>query len=63
MNLNAQTRLVELQPLLSSKFGNYAECAQWMQTPNPLIDDLPPLSLLKSKNGFDKVKEILKSLS
>ncbi|MDE3022658.1 MAG: DUF2384 domain-containing protein [Pseudomonadota bacterium] len=60
MNLNAQTRLVALQAKLTQHFGSYAESAKWMQTPNPEINNLPPLSLLKSDEGLHKIEELLK---
>jgi len=60
MNLNAQTRLVALQTKLTQHFGSYAESAKWMQTPNPEINNLPPLSLLKSDEGLHKIEELLK---
>lgn len=52
-------RLCELEVLACEVFGAPEGAASWLRKSHPLLDDLPPLEVATSHDGFQRVEDLL----
>jgi putative toxin-antitoxin system antitoxin component (TIGR02293 family) len=51
--------LAQLQALAEEVFGDKTMALDWLQQPNLATDGRPPIDLLSTSDGFERVKNLL----
>lgn len=58
-SIDDRQRLCELEVLAGEVFATPEGAASWLRKSHPLLNELPPLEVATSHNGFQRVKDLL----
>ena len=58
-SVDSRERLCELEVLAGEVFGSQEGAACWLRKSHPLLDELSPVEVAKSHDGFQRVKDLL----